>query len=54
MFPGHFIFDKIFIIYFVDTNSASRALEHVNGYLLKDRPIIIQYGRKNSSSNSPT
>lgn len=41
-------------ITFPDTNSASRALEHVNGYLLKDRPIIIQYGRKNSSSNSPT
>lgn len=33
-------------ITFPDTNSASRALEHVNGYLLKDRPIIIQYGRK--------
>lgn len=41
-------------ITFPDTNSASRALEHVNGYLLKDRPIIIQYGRKNSSSKSPT
>lgn len=41
-------------ITFPDTNSASRALEHVNGYLLKDRPIIIQYGRKNSSSNSLT
>lgn len=41
-------------ITFPDTNSSSRALEHVNGYLLKDRPIIIQYGRKNSSSNSPT
>lgn len=41
-------------ITFPDTNSASRALEHVNGYLLKDRPIIIQYGRKNSSNKSPT
>lgn len=41
-------------ITFSDTNSASRALEHVNGYLLKGRPLIILYGRKNSSSNSPT
>ena len=34
-----------YFFFFLDVTSATRALNTVNGYNFKGKPIIIQYGR---------
>ena len=50
--PPKYIISQYNILYFSDVSLASKALEIVHGFVLKGRPVIIQYGRKQPSSNS--
>lgn len=50
--PWYDQYSKYIMSSLSDTDTASKALKLVNGYLLKDKPVIILYGRQNSGTKN--